>query len=128
MRRYVFKIVSEPDWARAMAAGLYTGSADDRRDGFIHFSDADQVAGTLDKHFAGQRGLLLVLVEGVALGDDLRWEVSRGGRAFPHLYAALPVSAVRAVAALPDGVSGAHAGERARAMIDGLEGEGGDAA
>ena len=86
------------------------------RDGFIHFSDAQQVAGTLDKHFAGRDSLVLACVDTAPLGDDLKWEVSRGGKAFPHLYAELPMSAVVAAMAIPDGTQGALAADMAFAL------------
>jgi uncharacterized protein (DUF952 family) len=82
--------------------GCYDGSAVDRRDGFIHLSDRDQVVETAARHFAGQTGLTLLAVDPDRLGDDLRWETSRGGALFPHLYAPLPTHAVVAVHAVPD--------------------------
>jgi len=94
----IFKIVEASQWP---ADGIYEGSADDARDGFIHLSTADQVPGTLARHFAGRTGLLLVEVDAGALGAALKWEPSRGGALFPHLYGPLPRSAVRAVRALP---------------------------
>lgn len=78
------------DWAAAQATGVYTGSADDRRDGFIHLSDANQVATTLQRHFRGQIQLVLVAFYADELGSPLRYEASRGGALFPHYYAPLP--------------------------------------
>ncbi len=92
-------------WQRAEQAGSYAGSAVDARDGFIHFSTATQLAGTVAKHFSGQRELLLVAVDADALGETLKWEPSRGGELFPHLYAALPLAAVRWTKLVPDEVS-----------------------
>ncbi len=89
-----------------MAAGEYRGSAVDERDGFIHFSTAEQVAETAAKHFAGQTDLILVAVDGDALGGELKWEPSRGGDLFPHLYGPLPLSAVRWSRPLPDKTDG----------------------
>ncbi len=89
----IYKIMPAADWAAAKAAGAYTGSADDVRDGFIHFSTREQVAGTLARHFAGQQDLVLVTVDPATLGAALVWEPSRGGALFPHLYGVLPVSA-----------------------------------
>jgi uncharacterized protein (DUF952 family) len=89
----IYKICGQAEWAAAEAAGRYEGSADDIRDGFIHFSTGAQLAGTLAKHFAGRDDLLLIAVASEALGEALKWEPSRGGDLFPHLYAALPVSA-----------------------------------
>jgi uncharacterized protein (DUF952 family) len=77
------------EWANAQAAGIYSGSDDDRRDGFIHFSTAEQLTGTAEKHFAGRTGLVLVAFKADALGEALKWEESRGGALFPHLYAPL---------------------------------------
>jgi uncharacterized protein (DUF952 family) len=90
----VFKIEASDVWAAALSAGVYTGAPIDLQDGFIHLSGADQVRGTLETHFAGRSGLLLIAVDPAALGDELRWEPSRGGALFPHLYAPLPMSAV----------------------------------
>lgn len=73
-------------WEEAVAAGQYTGTEDDRRDGFIHFSTATQLSESARRHRAGQAGLVLVAVEPARLGDRLHWERSRGGALFPHLY------------------------------------------
>lgn len=89
-----FKILTAEQWADFQAAGAFAGAPVDLADGYIHLSAADQVAGTLAKHFAGQMGLILAEIDLVALGDAVRWEVSRGGALFPHVYAALPISAV----------------------------------
>jgi uncharacterized protein (DUF952 family) len=90
-----------------MASGSYAGSNDDRRDGFIHFSTAEQLAATAAKHFRGQTDLVVVAVDGTRLGEALKWEPSRGGALFPHLYAHLdPRLAlwVRTAPLGPDGV------------------------
>jgi uncharacterized protein (DUF952 family) len=103
----VYKILPRADWDAALRAGRYDGSPDDTRDGFIHFSAADQVAGTAAKHFRGQPDLVLVAVDAARLGDALRWEPSRGGALFPHLYGPLdPATAVSIVVLplAPDGV------------------------
>jgi len=97
----IFKIESLDAWQAAQAEGVYEGAPVDHADGFIHFSAADQVASTLEKHFAGRDGLLLIAVNAEALGDDLRWEVSRGGALFPHLYAPLSIQAVVDVRPIP---------------------------
>jgi uncharacterized protein (DUF952 family) len=89
----VYKIVSEQDWAEAMARGRFDGSADDIRDGFIHLSAEDQWAETARKWFAGRDGLVLVAFEAEDLGPALKWEPSRGGALFPHLYGPLPTAA-----------------------------------
>jgi uncharacterized protein (DUF952 family) len=105
-RDIVFKIVPRCAWEDACRNGTFAGSADDTRDGFIHLSTASQAAGTLAKHFRGQHDLLLVRFEARALGDNLKWEVSRGGEEFPHLYAALPTALATAVHELRAGDDG----------------------
>ncbi len=89
---YVYKVCTAAEWRDAAAVGVYRGSEVDRRDGFIHFSTGTQLAETLRRHFAGQRDLVLVEVASADLGAGLRWEPSRGGDLFPHLYGELPVS------------------------------------
>ena len=88
----ICKILPRADWEAACAAGAFLGSPVDLKDGFIHFSAEDQVAETLARHFAGQADLLLVTVEAEALGPQLKWEPSRGGALFPHLYGPLPTA------------------------------------
>jgi uncharacterized protein (DUF952 family) len=102
----IYKICERASWEAAEADRLFAGSAVDQRDGFIHFSTAAQLAGTAAKHFAGLTDLILVAVDADALGGQLRWETSRGGELFPHLYAALPLSIVRWAQPLPDEVDG----------------------
>ena len=102
----IYKICERTAWHAAEHDGLYRGSEIDARDGFIHFSTAAQVAETAAKHFAGRTDLMLVAVDGGALGPALKWQRSRGGDLFPHLYAALPLTAVRWARPLPDEVSG----------------------
>ena len=102
----IYKICEREAWHAAEAAGAFRGSDVDLRDGFIHFSTATQVAATAAKHFAGQHDLVLVAVDGEALGPALKWERSRGNDLFPHLYAPLPLSAVRWARPLPDEVDG----------------------
>ena len=102
----IYKICERAAWQAAEQSGLYRGSAFDQGDGFIHFSTAAQVAETAAKHFAGQRDLMLVAVEGDALGPALKWEPSRGGDLFPHLYDILPLRAVRWARPLDDEVQG----------------------
>jgi uncharacterized protein (DUF952 family) len=104
----IYKICSASAWREAERSGVYRGSADDARDGFIHFSTAPQLAETARKHFFGQRGLLLVEVDAAALGDALRWEPSRNDELFPHLYGELDLSAVRSVHDLPARSDGTH--------------------
>ena len=88
----IYKICERASWRLAEQNGIYSGSDADAHDGFIHFSTAAQLAGTAVKHFARQRDLLLVAVNADALGATLKWEISRGGDLFPHLYAALPAA------------------------------------
>ena len=108
MSERIYKIMAAAEWAAAKAAGIYRGSAHDRRDGFIHFSTADQAGETAAKHFAGQAELVLLAIDPVPLGAALRWETSRGGALFPHLYAPLPASAVIEAHELPLGADGRH--------------------
>ena len=107
----IYTLVRAADWREAEALSEYRGSADDRRDGFLHFSTAAQLRSSAAKHRAGEADLLLVEVEAAALGPALRWESAAGGKRpglFPHLYGVLPLSAVRSAAALPLGADGAH--------------------
>lgn len=90
----VLKIVARAEWAAARQAGTYTGSADDIRDGFIHLSTPAQAAETAARHFAGLADLVLVALDPARLGDSLRWEPSRRGELFPHLYGPLDIAAV----------------------------------
>jgi uncharacterized protein (DUF952 family) len=108
MTALVFKLADRASWLAAAARGVYTGSAVDARDGFIHFSTGAQVRETAARHFAGHADLLLVAVATADLGVALRWEPSRGGDPFPHLYGPLPLGAVRWVADLPLDPAGRH--------------------
>jgi len=104
----IFHICRQDEWAEAQASGQYRGSSQDRADGFIHFSNAAQVEASAAKHRTGQEGLVLLTVVTDALGPALKWEASRGGALFPHLYGALPLGAVRQVDDLPLGADGRH--------------------
>jgi uncharacterized protein (DUF952 family) len=104
----VYKISPCEAWRAAEDAGVFRGAPVDVADGFIHFSAAHQVRETAARHFAGQADLVLVAVDADALGAALIWEVSRGGDRFPHLFAPLPMSAVRSVVDLPLGADGRH--------------------
>lgn len=106
--RTIYHMCRREEWEAARASGSYPGSSQDAADGFIHFSTAAQVAGSAAKHRAGQDGLLLLEVDANALGAALKWEPSRGGQLFPHLYDALPVTAVTCVHPLPLGADGRH--------------------
>jgi len=104
----IYKICAAAEWREAERAGAYRGSAHDHRDGFIHFSTAAQAAETAARHFAGHGDLVLVTIDAGKLGDRLKWEPSRGGALFPHLYGELPLAAVRRVDPLPLDASGRH--------------------
>lgn len=111
LKDVIYTLVRASDWVAAEEAGAYLGSADDRRDGFLHFSTADQVRASAAKHRAGEADLVLVSADVVALGNALRFEPASGGRRpglFPHLYGVLPITAVRSVTPLPLGPDGAH--------------------
>jgi uncharacterized protein (DUF952 family) len=104
----IYKICSASAWREAERQGVYRGSADDLRDGFIHFSTAAQVPETARKHFLGQTALFLVEVEEAALGNSLRWERSRNEQLFPHLYGELDLGAVTAVHQIQARADGTH--------------------
>ena len=89
-----YKILTAEQWAQFQADEVFNGAPVDLADGYIHLSSADQVQGTLDKHFAGQSRLVIAEVDLAVLGDAIKWEVSRGGALFPHMYGALPMAAV----------------------------------
>lgn len=105
----IYKICPAALWAEAERSGRFDGAPVDLADGYIHFSTGAQLAETAAKHFAGQEGLLLIAVADSRLGDALRYEPSRGGALFPHLYAPLDPKAVRWVAPLPLDADGGHA-------------------
>jgi uncharacterized protein (DUF952 family) len=104
----IYKICENALWREAERAGLFRGAPVDARDGFIHFSTAAQVRETAPRHFAGAADLMLIAVEAAALGGALRWEVSRGGDLFPHLYGPLPLAAVLWAKPLPLGGDRRH--------------------
>jgi uncharacterized protein (DUF952 family) len=97
----IYHLCLRTEWECALRTGVYGGSSQDRADGFIHLSTADQLAQSARKHRKGQPGLVLLTVDPQVLGEALRWEPSRGGALFPHLYGMLPVSAVKAVHEAP---------------------------
>lgn len=105
----IYKICPASAWREAERSGVYAGSADDARDGYIHFSTAAQVPATAAKYFTGQQGLFLIAVDAGALGEALRWEPARGGDLFPHLYGELDFDAVLSVTDLPLREDGSHA-------------------
>lgn len=104
----IYKIVPVALWRAAGETGVFAGAPVDRADGFIHFSTAAQVAETAARHFAGLDDLFLVAVDATRFGDSLRWEPSRGGDLFPHLYADLRLADVASVRPLPLGSDGRH--------------------
>ena len=104
----IYKICESALWREAERVGLLRGAPVDLRDGFIHFSTADQVRETAAKHFAAEADLMLVAVDAAAVESALKWEVSRGGDLFPHLYGALPLSAVLWARPLPLGNDHRH--------------------
>ena len=104
----IYKICPMTLWREAETAGLFAGSPVDAADGFIHFSTAAQVAETAARHFAGQTDLLLVAVDAERLGAGLRYERSRGGDLFPHLYGPLPLDAVVWVRPIAKAAAGGH--------------------
>lgn len=108
MKNIVYKIVPRTLWHEARQKGIFEGAPIDLQDGYIHLSTAAQVRETARRHFAGMSDLLLVAVEADALGEALRFEPSRGGDLFPHLYALLPVDAVLWERPLPLGEDGQH--------------------
>ena len=102
----IYKILRRQEWLTAQDAGTFTGSEVDRRDGYIHFSTAAQARETARRHFAGQADLVVLEIEGDALGPALVWEPSRGGDLFPHLYGALDTTHVRTIYEAPLGPGG----------------------
>jgi uncharacterized protein (DUF952 family) len=105
----IYKILPRAEWTAAQAAGRFEGSAIDHQDGYIHFSTATQARETARRYFVWLKDLVVLEVEGDDLGEALKWEPSRGGDLFPHLYAPLALADVRAVHEAPldeDGVPG----------------------
>jgi uncharacterized protein (DUF952 family) len=101
-----YKVLTGEQMDALLRDRVFKGAPVDLADGFIHLSAADQVTGTVDKHFAGQDGLHVVAVDLAALGDAVKWEVSRGGALFPHVYADLPLTACKAHQPLRRGSDG----------------------
>lgn len=104
----IFKICDSGEWEEAAKVGVYEGSADDQRDGYIHFCTAPQLPATLAKHYAGQGNLVLVAIDADYLGGALKWELARDGDLFPHLYSRLTTFAAEWVKPLPVGPDGVH--------------------
>ncbi len=104
----IFHICKRSEWEAAGLAGVYRGSSQDAADGFIHFSTRAQAAASAAKHRKGQGDLVLLTVDPVRVSGILKWEPSRGGQLFPHLYGELPITAVIRVDPLPLGADGMH--------------------
>jgi uncharacterized protein (DUF952 family) len=105
----LYKICPASLWHASTREGVFCGSERDLRDGFIHFSTAAQVRETAARYFAGQDDLLLIGVEAATLDSALKWEPSRGGAPFPHIYGALALAAVHKIEPLPLAADGSHA-------------------
>jgi len=108
MKHLIYHLCKREDWQAAQTSGTYSGSPQDRADGFLHFSTAEQIVESAARHRAGQAGLVLLTVDAEVLGDALKWEKSRGGALFPHLYGDLPVAVALRVDDLPLGPDGKH--------------------
>lgn len=108
MAEIVYKICPRRLWRAAAERGWFEGAPVDRADGYIHFSTADQVTETAARHFSGEHDLLVIAVDAARLGAALKWEPSRGGALFPHLYGPLSMAAVLWAEALPLGADGRH--------------------
>ena len=106
--RTIYKICPLTLWQQTDQSGIFSGAPVDAADGYIHFSTAGQVRNTAGRHFSGEDGLVLVAVDVSKLGSALRWEESRGGARFPHLYSPLNLEAVIWVKPLPLGSAGEH--------------------
>lgn len=109
----IYKVLRSPEWRQLQNDGQTLGAPVDLADGYIHFSTAETLPGTLEKHFAGAEGLWLLACEAVLLGEALIWEPSRGGLLFPHLYRALHLDEVIWSRALPLGPDGHQIGDLA---------------
>lgn len=106
--RLIYHLARRADFERAAAQASYPGAREDTADGFMHFSTGTQVSESAARHRAGETDLMLVAVDPDRLGAALRWEPARGGELFPHLYGALPLSAVVWAEPLPLGADGRH--------------------
>ncbi|MEE2954719.1 MAG: DUF952 domain-containing protein [Pseudomonadota bacterium] len=108
MDNQIFHICYASEWDKAIQRGAYLGSTQDKKDGFIHFSTKDQIFQTAILHYFGKAGLVLLTVDRSSLGKALKWEKSRKGKLFPHLYGPLPVAAVLSVDQIPLKKNGGH--------------------
>jgi uncharacterized protein (DUF952 family) len=91
--QYIYKIIDNDEWKKTKASGLYSGSSKDLEDGYIHFSDEEQIEGTLKKYYSNKKNLILLKVDTLKL-DHLLWEQSSDGNMFPHLYSSLDIKNV----------------------------------
>ena len=108
MAESIYKVLDRALWQLALESGKFLGAEIDIKDGYIHFSTAYQLVETVRKHFAGREDLLVVEFDSDDFGDSLRWEVSRGGDQFPHLYASLDTALAQATYELPLSPGGQH--------------------
>lgn len=104
----LYKVISESDWMVIREADSFGGCGIDLDDGFIHLSDPTQIRGTVERYFAGRQDLVLLAVQASLLGESLRYEPSRDGILFPHVYGSIPMAAITSVDALPTGADGKH--------------------
>lgn len=104
----IYKIFRKDEWEACRERDAFEGSPDDIRDGFIHFSTAEQLRETATKHFSDEENIVLAAVDAEALGEALKWEISRGGEKFPHLYAPLRLSAIEETALLSRDAEGRY--------------------
>ncbi len=105
---FIYKICDATLWQSAVESGEFIGAEIDLQDGYIHFSTSEQMRETAAKHFAGREGLVIIAVDADALGEQMKWEPSRGGALFPHLYRALKVEEAVWCKPLPLNTGGAH--------------------
>jgi uncharacterized protein (DUF952 family) len=108
MSQIIYHMCRADEWEAAVASGAYAGSSQDKADGFIHFSTADQIIESARRHRAGQEGLLLLAIDPTVLGDRLKWEPSRSGDPFPHVYGVIDPRESAWVKPLPLGANGEH--------------------
>jgi uncharacterized protein (DUF952 family) len=109
MTEMIYHMCRADEWEAAVAGGAYAGSSQDKADGFIHFSTAGQIVESARRHRAGQAGLLLLAIDPAVLGDRLKWEPSRSGDLFPHVYGVIDPRESTWVKPLPLGENGEHA-------------------
>lgn len=106
MADFVYKILRPAEWIAAQQSGVFTGSRDDERDGFIHLSAAHQVCGVCDRYFGAESAVVLLTIEASRLGPALKWETSHKGEPYPHLYSPLPLALVKSIADIRRGEGG----------------------